>query len=244
VLHKTRHSESSLIVDFLTPDRGRLVCLAKGARRMKSAFGDSLSLFAEVEIVYYYRPGRSIQIVTEADLLRFPWGIRRSPVRYLYARSLASLVLGAVSGEEPDPDLYGTVAEGMYLVDRVNAERLHTLWWSLQLKILERLGYKPLLERCLVCGRRAGTVPMLFSPGRGGVVCPTHGGKTGEAVPVSPGTVRLMRRLQDTPLGKSVRYRAGSQIRRELDESLAVFSRYHLGIVAPAFPPGVEVGAR
>ncbi len=45
--------ESSKLVTFFALDEGRLVCVARGARRPKSKFGAALEPFAVSRIIYY-----------------------------------------------------------------------------------------------------------------------------------------------------------------------------------------------
>ena len=53
VLHKRRFKETSLIVEFLTLERGRIVSIVKGALRAKSKFGNSLqhSMRLELDVI-------------------------------------------------------------------------------------------------------------------------------------------------------------------------------------------------
>ena len=69
VLRGVDFSETSRIVTFLTPGRGRLACLAKGARRRRSPFQAMLDTLNRDEIVYYWKDGREVQQLGEAALL-------------------------------------------------------------------------------------------------------------------------------------------------------------------------------
>ena len=53
VLHKRRFKETSLIVEFLTLERGRIATIVKGALRAKSKFGNSLqhSMRLELDVI-------------------------------------------------------------------------------------------------------------------------------------------------------------------------------------------------
>ena len=69
VLRGIAFSETSRIVTFLTPGRGRLACLAKGAYRRRSAFGGALDTLNRVELVYYWKSSRSVQPLAEVSVL-------------------------------------------------------------------------------------------------------------------------------------------------------------------------------
>ena len=55
VLRGVDFSESSRIVTLLSPDRGRLVCMAKGVKRPKSQLAGLLDTFNRLEVVYYWK---------------------------------------------------------------------------------------------------------------------------------------------------------------------------------------------
>ncbi|HNT88720.1 MAG TPA: DNA repair protein RecO, partial [Candidatus Hydrogenedentes bacterium] len=85
VLRGVDFSESSRIVTFLTPDRGRVACLAKGARRKNCPYAAALDTFNRVELVYYWKDGRNVQTLGEAALLDAYPGIKGDLEKSVYA---------------------------------------------------------------------------------------------------------------------------------------------------------------
>ncbi|MFC2076068.1 DNA repair protein RecO [candidate division KSB1 bacterium] len=229
VLKREKYSESSQVITFLTPDRGRLICIAKGSRRSKSPFGDSLSLYAQAEIIYYFQPYRVLQTVTESDLEWFPWKIRVDPVRFIYASIFAELLLGTVAGQTADRTLFDLVAGGYKTIDRSPSSGLPALLWSLELKLISALGYRPVLEHCVRCGEAVRSGRVSLDPAAGGLICAKHADDSGTALPLSIGSVRLLAGLLDLSLAKSIRHRAGEKMRSEIDSALSAFFEYHLG---------------
>ena len=247
VLKREKYSDTSQVIVFLTSDRGRLSCIAKGSRRSRSPFGDALSLIAHCEIVYYFRPYRVLQIVAESDLEWFPWTIRENPLRFLYASIFTHLILDTVSGQAADPALFNLVATGLRTVDSSRASGLPALFWSLQLQLLEALGYRPVLDRCALCKNRTEQGRLYLDPVAGGLTCERHGDNGGGARPISAGTARLLTGLLDLPLEKATRHRAGLRMRSEIQTALSAFLNYHLG-VAPnplflAMVDSIEAGS-
>jgi len=68
VLRTVEYSESSLIVTVLSRRHGRISLIAKGARKPKSKFAGLLQPGRILGAVYYYKPTRSVQTLTEASL--------------------------------------------------------------------------------------------------------------------------------------------------------------------------------
>ncbi len=82
LLRKTRLTESSLIVTWLTEDHGKLKTVARGARRPRSAFAGQLDLFFAAEITYVKSTKGELHALREVTV-RDP----REGLRQLYART-------------------------------------------------------------------------------------------------------------------------------------------------------------
>ncbi|HKB17274.1 MAG TPA: DNA repair protein RecO, partial [Planctomycetota bacterium] len=68
VLRRFEYGETSRIAHLLTRERGRISVLAKGAHREKSPFLGALDHLNRIAVVYSHRPGREVQILTEAEV--------------------------------------------------------------------------------------------------------------------------------------------------------------------------------
>ncbi|MDA3860280.1 MAG: DNA repair protein RecO, partial [Melioribacteraceae bacterium] len=67
VLNKLDFGDSSKIVNFYSEEFGRVAGIIKGARSQKSKIGKIVDVLNLVEIVYYKKESRDLQIVTQAD---------------------------------------------------------------------------------------------------------------------------------------------------------------------------------
>ncbi len=70
VLRTVEFSETSLILTLFTREFGKVRGLAKGARRLKSAFESALDLLALCRIVFLRKSSEALDLLTEAKLLR------------------------------------------------------------------------------------------------------------------------------------------------------------------------------
>lgn len=138
-------TESSLIVQWLTAEAGRLSTVAKGARGPKSAFRGKLDLFHEAEFSYR-RSARSdlhtlreVEIVGRADGLRSDW---RRLSQAAYGVALVELTT------EPDTPLPGVWDLFRGFLGAVNSGPWSALTvHALELRLLSELGLAPDLER-------------------------------------------------------------------------------------------------
>ena len=155
VLRGVDFSETSRIVTFLTPDRGRMACMAKGVRRRRSAFAGVLDTFNRVELVYYWKDGRQVQTLAEATLLDgFP-AIKRDPARGVYAGFPLELVYRAAHENEPSRGLYEALTAGLSALCAWSHDvRTHACWQALRL--IGAAGFAPEMEVCVRCGKTLG----------------------------------------------------------------------------------------
>ncbi len=151
VLRKVDFGDTSAVVTFLTPDRGRLACLAKGMRRKNSGLAAVLDTFNRVELVYYWKDGRGVQNLAEASLLEAWPGLKRNVERLTHAAFLLELCQRAVVENAPAEELYGALSAALAALA---AEPGDARAWTACLahRILCVLGHAPELGACADTG--------------------------------------------------------------------------------------------
>ncbi|MGI6460163.1 MAG: DNA repair protein RecO [Candidatus Hydrogenedentales bacterium] len=85
----------------MTPDRGKVACMAAGARRPKSSLSGVLDLFNRLEIVYYWKDGRSVQRLAEASVLETYPAIKADLERSVCAAFPLEIAYKAAQENEP-----------------------------------------------------------------------------------------------------------------------------------------------
>ena len=166
------HSNTSQIISWLTPDKGRISTLAKGALRPRSHFLGQCDLFYTCELVYYARSKTDLYIAKEMAALT-PRSAFRADWRASCAASYWSSLLQHISVEQNQHDELFSMA--LLTLDALttgtNLER--TLLWG-ELKVLHYLGLTPELNQCAICHRPStqDTVKS-FSIQHGGILCPS-----------------------------------------------------------------------
>ena len=158
VLRGVDFSETSRIVTFLTPHRGLVACMVKGARRAKSPFAASLDTMNRVEAVIYWKDSRSVQLLAEAALLDDFGAVKRDLDKVTLAGFPLELALRTAHENEPSESLFNTLVFGMErLAQWPGPAKVHCCWQVLQL--LTAAGYQPSLDACAMCGGPLGAAP-------------------------------------------------------------------------------------
>lgn len=63
------YQESSKIVTLFTREHGKIAVIVKGAKKPKNKFSGLMETGRLLDVIYYYKSSRSVQILTEASLL-------------------------------------------------------------------------------------------------------------------------------------------------------------------------------
>jgi DNA repair protein RecO (recombination protein O) len=133
LLRKTRLTETSLILTWLTQEHGKLKTVAKGARRPKSRFAGVLDLFFECEIQFARSRKSELHVLREAVLrepfenLRFDYG------RIALASYFVELMELVTELEAPAPELFDLQRRALEHLDSTPPSRRALLHFESEL---------------------------------------------------------------------------------------------------------------
>ncbi|MEO0082310.1 MAG: DNA repair protein RecO [candidate division WOR-3 bacterium] len=177
-LASERYRESSKVVTLFSRNSGKLMAVAKGARRPKSRFGAALERFAVSRVTFYWHENRTRYTLSDAELIRSFPALAELPQRYLAAEQITEFLLR--TGRPFDPAHY-VLHEGTGQLFRLTTAYLEVLEASKSnfrqlvasylLKAASFLGFRPELERCVLCRRMLSGHQVSFDSERGGTVC-------------------------------------------------------------------------
>jgi DNA repair protein RecO (recombination protein O) len=154
ILRWRAYGESDKIVTFLTQDFGKLTGIAKGARRSRRRFVNSLEPLARVQAHFRQRASSSLAFLESCDLLHPP-GELTEPVRFAYASYLAELTEQLTVEEEPVPELYALLNEGLSVLASRPASG--SFLRAFEIRLLAHAGYEPQFDQCRACRRALAT---------------------------------------------------------------------------------------
>lgn len=172
LLRRTKLTETSLIVTWLTADHGKLKTVAKGARQPKSRFSGRLDLFFECEIQFAHSRRSDLHTLREVALRETHSRLRTDYERVALAAYFVELLELVTESDHPAPELHDLFHRALTFLDA----------HSPSLRALEH--FESELARLLGI-RQATTAPSV-----------TIGGVYGR-IPVARRS--LVTRLRDTP---------------------------------------------
>lgn len=195
VLRIVEFSETSLVVTLLTRDLGRVTAIAKGARRPRGPFEGALDLLAVCRVVVIRKRTDTLNLLTEAKLLRRFRGAERSLERTYAGYYLAEILRLVTEDDDPQPELYELAIRVLQSIDGTGNVAIALAYFDAQW--LRLVGWAAATDRCASCHGDPGDLPRLpFSLESGGMVCRDCRRTAGRTVSARREVVRALGRLQ------------------------------------------------
>ena len=234
VLRHADYGEADRLLVLFTREHGKLRALAKGVRKLTSRKAGHLEPFTRVRL--QLARGRDLLLVTQADTVEAYQPLREDLVRTGYAAYVIELLDRFVYEEEgADPQLFRLLTDTLERLCDPADPRLAVRYY--EVRLLDRLGFRPHLFECANCSAAIEPVDQYFSAEAGGVLCPRCGAGLPGARPVSVGALKYLRHFQRSGYAEARRARPDEAAQAELENLMQHYLTYVLerGLNTPGF---------
>lgn len=153
--------EADRVVVLLSPNHGKLRCVAKGVRRTKSRFGGRLEPFCHVDLVLY--EGRNLDTITQVSIIEPFHDLRADLDRVVAAGTMVEIADAVAQENEGAVRLFLLLQRGLKALDAGIAHR--DLVTAFLLKAADIVGVAPALNACAGCGRTDELTRFSFAGG-------------------------------------------------------------------------------
>jgi len=153
VLHKINYGDTSIIVTLFTKDYGKLTAIVKGGRNPKSKLGLIVDTFNHLQIVFYKKDSREIQLISSADIISHFPNIKTDLEYQRYAQAVLELVKNLNVEHEVNHKLFNGLIRIFSLMNE-SKESAVILFARFFMFFLSELGYQLQLEQCSGCGKK------------------------------------------------------------------------------------------
>ncbi len=194
IIKKTRLGEADRILTLYTPELGKIQGVAKAVRRPKSKLSGHLELltYSQVTLVR----GKNIDTIIGSQTINSFRQVKNDLDLVSSACYIIEMVNRFTPEETADRRLFDLV---LNTLERLSSTgKCGLLLRYFELHFLQKAGYRPELEKCVLCRKQLATAST-FSPSAGGMLCPacqrqsTHYGYT-----LSAGGLKTMQLIQAT----------------------------------------------
>jgi DNA repair protein RecO (recombination protein O) len=146
-------TETSLIVQWLTRDLGRISTVAKGARRSKSPFRGKLDLFYLADLSFRRSRSSELHALREVSVQKFHAALRGNLNYLQQAAYFVQLIEQTTETETPLPAIFELMTEALTAL-LLDPARPLTIF-AFEMKLLNELGLRPGINQggCSAGGR-------------------------------------------------------------------------------------------
>ncbi|GAP09177.1 DNA replication and repair protein RecO [Bellilinea caldifistulae] len=233
VLRHNDWGEADRLLTLYTREEGKLRAIAKGVRRLRSRKAGHLEPFTRVKLML--ARGRDLWIVTQAETLAAYLSLRDDLERIAHASYVVELLDRFTYEEGGNRALFDLLAVTLQRLNEGHPS--FTVLRYYELRLLDLLGFRPELFRCVGCGEEIQPVDQFFSPLLGGVLCPRCGGQDTSARPVSVNALRFLRHFQRSSYAEAGRAVIPLPVQQEMETRMQDYLTYYLerGLNTPGF---------
>jgi DNA repair protein RecO (recombination protein O) len=167
VIRVKDYGESDKLVWIYTREKGKISCIAKGAKRPNSRLAACTQLFTYG--IFVIQPSSGLSTIRQGDVINNLSSIKKDIVLTAYSAYVCELLDKVTEEKISNPYLFQLVMQVIVYIDEgIDAEILKQIY---DVKMLEVLGIKPRLLSCSLCDRTENLVG--FSLKNGGMLCNT-----------------------------------------------------------------------
>jgi DNA repair protein RecO (recombination protein O) len=150
VLSKINYGDTSSIVSLFTEDSGKISAIIKGGRNPKSKLGNVVDPLNHLQIIFYNKENRELQLLSEAEnISHFP-RIKENLETLKYSFAVIELVKNLSADSEPNKKVFKGLVRILSLFNSSN-EPPGIIFGRFFLFYLSEIGYRLELNKCSVC---------------------------------------------------------------------------------------------
>lgn len=224
MLRRSNFGEADRMLTLYSKEFGKIRALAKGARKPQTRKTGHVELFMRTN--FMFARGKSIDIITQAELVEAYQAIRTDLVRTTYASYAVELVDLFTAEADRDLGKYNLLADALSWFAIAPDLMLTARYY--ELRLLSLAGFQPQLFHCVSRGETIKEQDQFFSAEAGGLICPDCRSSDPGARAISAPAVKVLRYLQTRDWDTVKVLRLRGQLSRELESLMHHYLSYIL----------------
>lgn len=160
--------DTSLICNLFSQEYGKLSIIAKGARSIKNPNKALLQPMHNIDLEYYYKPKRKIQILKEVSINNHFYNLKKNLKKLTHAYLALDIINHIAQTDNPCEIIFRLINKFLEKINDCETRDIKLYFIFFQLQLLKFLGFAPNLEYCFHCEKKLLT--SLYDI-KGGVLC-------------------------------------------------------------------------
>jgi DNA repair protein RecO (recombination protein O) len=224
VLRSILKGETSKILSFFTKGSGKVKCIAKGARQIKSRYGATLEPMSIIYLQYYYKHTRDIQIVSKTEFIQPLLNLREDLERTAAGLVIMETVEKTTVPEDECPQTYKLLVEVLSALDAEKVEYKSALWYFL-VHYMDFLGFRPNFQKCTECG--GNLLKPFIRQSTMDFLCHRCAERTVAVSPLAPELLQFLFHIQNSSIN-NIHLNSLHSFFGEIDSLLWNYARFHV----------------
>ncbi|MDD5766037.1 MAG: DNA repair protein RecO [Candidatus Marinimicrobia bacterium] len=192
ILRTIPFQETSVIVRLFTKEQGKVAVIAKGGRRLKSPFRGYLEPLNYVDVIYYTKPTREIQLLSKIESIEFFFRNDRGIEQLAYASAIVECIDKSIRDQHKDDAIFQLTVNSLRFIDE-NPDLSRETFFTFLFNLTDSLGYKMNLDECSICGKpltRAG-----YDVSSGSLICPECRNFSNNVISIEPEAMKFLKAI-------------------------------------------------
>jgi DNA repair protein RecO (recombination protein O) len=233
VLRHSDWGEADRLLWLFTLEMGKIRVLAKGVRKIRSRKAGHLEPFTRVQLLL--AKGRDILLVTQAETVEAFLPLHEGLEGITYASYAVELLDRFTYEEGENRQLYQLLVDTLLRLSQMPERDLAIRYF--ELRLLDLVGFRPQLFRCLGCDEEIRPQAQYFSAQAGGILCPKCGAHATGVHPISMQALKYLRHYQRSKFPEAQKAVLNPELNRELETVMQHYLTYLLerGLNTPPF---------
>lgn len=217
VIRSKQFGESDRVLTLFSRELGKLQAVAKGVRKPKSRQRAGAQLFTYGDFLIHR--GKTLDTVSQCSPKESFPHLWNDLDRSFAATGIAELLDISTISEQPNSELFTLTLTCLFLLQQFDSSLVLCAY---AMRLMEILGYRPLLGECSECGVSVKGDRLFFSSEAGGTLCgncqENYSGRW-----IRAGSIAFMRQLIRQDITKLDRLRWSAWMQQEVLETLRIY---------------------
>lgn len=229
IIKKTNSGEADKVLTIVTPNYGKIQCIARGSRKPKSKLNGHLDLFnlSDFNLVH----GKGYDVITGCMTIQSFKRVKNALDQTARMYSAAELLNRLVLTSQKDEKIYFLLKEYLEFCDshlpRDESRRDFTSW-SFSIKLFDALGVFPELTNCLACRQPiSSSTESYISAYMDGIFCKKCRTENNDLTEINIYLIKLFRFFQSSEYSQITRLRLEKNIREQVRNMMHKIVMYH-----------------
>ena len=222
VLQRINLSESHLIITLFTRDLGKVKCVAKGARKIKSRYGGRFEPFTCLNIIYSGKEHQNLYTLNHCDTIKSLYNLREDYARLTTGCYFTEIITSFTREAEKNEELFHLFFHTLDILEIT--ENFSVLSRVFEMRAVALSGYRPKLDSCLICKNEPVSKYLSFHFQGGGIICGKCLNVSSPGRRITLGTLNYLKKILTINLDSIERLK----FPKGLDKEIALITHIYL----------------